>query len=185
VLSGVVWFGQHAPHASTFAPIYGSTTTLAPSYTKGTIYQFSRESSWWAACAVENYAEKMYNVISVEIKAEQKLLETTGQQAIAKMDAQALSVFKAKGGDVKSGVVAERATIPTAAELAVKDLLTEWTVKWGEHVTSSWWALFERCLTKYRDGFILQHHYPPSTLKPVFYPAWYSHALALALALSC
>jgi dipeptidase len=51
-ISAIAWFGQHAPHASTFTPFYGSSRALPPSYQRGSIYKFSRDSSWYNAISL-------------------------------------------------------------------------------------------------------------------------------------
>ena len=37
----MVWFGQHAPHTSTFVPLYGAIKEMPKSYAVGSIYKAS------------------------------------------------------------------------------------------------------------------------------------------------
>jgi dipeptidase len=48
-LAGLVWFGEDAPHATCFTPLYLSQESYAQGFTHGTMAAYDEDSAWWAA----------------------------------------------------------------------------------------------------------------------------------------
>ncbi len=74
-VGGVLWFGEDAPHATVYMPIYAGVTSLPNSLAVQNRYQYSRDSAWWAFDFVENWANLSYSYMIKDIKAKQAQYE--------------------------------------------------------------------------------------------------------------
>ena len=74
-LGGVAWYGQSSPHGSVYVPFSCAQHSVPPSYLIGKESNFTTASSWWAFDFVNNWSYLRYNVISPDIKREQKRLQ--------------------------------------------------------------------------------------------------------------
>jgi dipeptidase len=55
-----IWFGNHAPHGTCYAPVYAAVSHIPDSYQRGSLHAFDQDSAWWIFAAVANYAERAY-----------------------------------------------------------------------------------------------------------------------------
>ena len=57
---GVVWFGQYAPHASQYVPIYMGGSKVPAAFATGSLFKFDPASSYWIHAAIGNWADRLY-----------------------------------------------------------------------------------------------------------------------------
>lgn len=69
LLKGRVWMAHYAPHVSVYVPMYATQSAIPPPYMKGSLYEFTRESAYWAFATVGNWGEKWFRYTFPEIKA--------------------------------------------------------------------------------------------------------------------
>jgi dipeptidase len=154
-IGGVLWYGVDDTYTTCYAPLYCSIDSLPPSYTQGSIREFSWDSAWWIFNLVANYAGLRYSYMTPEILAVQQELEghfISVQPAVEK----------------------------TALDLAGKDpalmrrYLTDYSVSRAEMVVSRWQELGTHLITKYNDGYVKdaegepqQTGYPEEWLKDI------------------
>lgn len=146
---GVSWFASHTPHASVFAPAYTSASTkVARSYVVDKTKSVDRESLFWAATAVSNWAYgSNFKMAIQDIRAAQEKLEAPNIELAEKL------VF---------APAAEHNGLLEAA--AQRDL-------------SGWWDTFFELMGKYNDGYVITHKKDGSVdSTAVGYPEWYLKA---------
>lgn len=146
---GVVWFASHTPHASVFAPAFTSSATEVPrSYVVDKTKSVDRDSLFWAANAVSNWAfGTMFSHAIKDIRAEQVKLEAPLFELAQKL-------------------------VTTPASMHNK-LLADTAAK----MHSAWWDMFFFLMGKYNDGYIISHGADGSvTSTAVGYPSWWLEA---------
>ena len=162
-IGGILWFAHHSPHTSLFVPLYTATTRLPSTYTRGTIFQLSRDSAWWSYAAVSNYCEKQYMYIHLDIEEQQYRYENDAVVITHTIDKQANELLS---NDKNHNI---------------KQLITEFTVNNGDTATRRWWQLLDYLMTKYRDGQRMVAFEPPVRALPLFYPVqWLQQTLYYA-----
>jgi len=134
-VGGVLWFGEDAPHATVYMPIYAGVTSLPKSLAVQNRYQYSRDSAWWAFDFVENWANLSYSFMIKDIKAKQAQYE---------------GEFLAMQGPVEAAAAAMYATNPALA----KAYLTRYTSDSINRVVSEWWNFADELVAKYNDGYL-------------------------------
>jgi dipeptidase len=151
-IGGVLWFGEDAPHATVYMPIYAGTTELPASLAVESRFEFSRNSAWWAFNFVENWSNLSYSYIIQDIKARQAKYE---------------GEFFAMQSAVEGAAAALYAQNPDLA----KTYLTRYTNDSINRVVSGWWSFADELVAKYGDGYIWSKTkgYPEDWLKFVNY----------------
>lgn len=146
---GVTWFAPHTPHASVFAPAFTSAATKVPrSYVVDKMKSVDRESLYWAANAVSNWAFGSNFALAIkDIHAAQKKLETPFFQLAEEL--------------VTAPVSSQNRLIEDIAGIA----------------HSEWWDTFFDLMGKYNDGYVITHAEDGSpTSTAVGYPSWWLKA---------
>jgi dipeptidase len=134
-IGGVLWFGEDAPHATVYMPIYAGVTAVPKSLGIQNRYAFSRDSAWWAFDFVENWANLSYSYIIKDIKAKQAQYE---------------GEFFAMQGPVEAAAAAMYKTDPALA----KSFLTRYTNDAVNRVVGEWWNFADELVAKYNDGYL-------------------------------
>ena len=155
-VGGVLWYGVDDTYLTCYFPLYCGITELPPSYTVGSIKQFSWDSGWWVFNLVSNYANLKYDTITPDIIAVQKELETKFLALQAPVEKTATDLIR---------------TDPVLAQR----YLTDYSVSQAESVTTRWKKLATDIFTKYNDGYIRGDD---GTYPNVGYPeGWLRHVL--------
>jgi dipeptidase len=146
---GVVWFASHTPHASVFTPAFTSAATVVPrSYVVDKTMSVDRQSLYWAASAVSNWAfGSMFKYAIQDIRRAQNKLEEPNFRL-----AEILATVPAETHNLLLAEAAER-------------------------VHAGWWDTFFELMGKYNDGYIIQHNADGSfTSTAMGLPAWWLKA---------
>ena len=151
-IGGVLWFGEDAPHATVYMPIYAGVTALPKSVTVQNRYQFSKDSAWWAFDFVENWANLSYSYIIKDIQEKQKKFEDE---------------FFAMQGPIETAAVAMYNKDPQLA----KSFLTNYSSDCINRVVNEWWNFASELIAKYNDGYLWYKTkgYPDEWLEAVQY----------------
>ncbi|MGE5509500.1 MAG: dipeptidase [Chitinophagales bacterium] len=134
-IGGVAWFAEDAAHTSTYIPLYAGITAVPASFTVGCRATYDRNAAWWAYNFVENWANLKWSYMIKDIQAVQKQFES---EAFAMQP------------------VVEKA----AKELYDKDpalakkFLTNYSCDVANRTTAAYWALGDRLMAKYSDGYV-------------------------------
>jgi len=147
---GVTWFAPHTPHATVFAPAITSAATAVPrSYVCDATKSVDRESLFWAASAVSNWAfGSMFSYAIKDVRAAQAKLEAPNFILAEKL--------RTAPASEHNGLL---------AEAAARDL-------------SGWWDTFFELMGKYNDGYIITHAKDGSfTADTPGYPSWWLEAV--------
>lgn len=147
-VGGVFWYAMDNPHTCVFVPLYTTITELPPSYTRGSLQQFSRDSAWWAFNFVANYANLRYSHMIKEIQAVQERIEDLQFALQPAIEQTALNLLR---------------TDPSR----IAPFLTRWCVSNAETAVQDWWKLADHLITKYNDGYIKDENGRP---REVGYP---------------
>ncbi len=136
-IGGVLWFGPDAPHGTIYMPIYCGVTSLPESLQIRDIFEFSRDSAWWAFDFVENFANLAWSYMIEDIRAHQA--EYEGE-------------FFAMQPAIESAAAQLYATDPA---LAVT-FLTNYTADVVNRTVAGQWAFADMLVAKYNDGYVWQ-----------------------------
>lgn len=147
---GIVWFAPHTPHASIFTPVWTSAAPeVARPYVVDAKLSVDRESLYWAANAVSNWAfGSMFSHAILDIRAAQAAWEPQAE------------------------ALAEKLRLASPSEHT--KLLADFAAK----VHAGWWDLFWSLMGKYNDGYVVTHAKDGSvTSTAVGYPSWWLKAV--------
>lgn len=147
---GVVWWAPHTPHASVFAPAWTSVATSVPrSYTVDKTKSVDRQSLFWAASAVSNWAfGTNFKKAILDIRQAAKKLEAVTLEA---------------GNNLK------KESQEDSHNKVLGDVASE--------TLSGWWDFFFELMGKYNDGYVVTHAKDGSvTSTAVGYPSWWLKA---------
>jgi len=166
-MGGVVWFGNHAPHATVYTPFYSAASSVPEPYQIGSLFKLNHKSAWWAFCAVANWAERMYMHIIGDIQAEYTKIEDAEFKNLEKVEKRALSIYEHSKHPEKEKEVKEMWRV-----------LDEFTSDNANQVVEAWWDLFYRLIAKYHDGYRLSDpHAARINLQKLFFPRWWLEAI--------
>eukprot|EP00744_Colponema_vietnamica_P004270 GILI01006413.1.p1 GENE.GILI01006413.1~~GILI01006413.1.p1 ORF type:complete len:687 (+),score=216.12 GILI01006413.1:187-2247(+) len=150
-LGGLVWLAMDAPHTSVFVPFLAGAEDTAPSFQRGFLKKFSRESAWWAFDFVSNWADLKYSYMIQDIRPEQSRLETRSLEMLKSVEASAQPLIEA--GKTQDALA----------------LITKACSDNAEQIVADWWNLADYLIAKYNDGFV---NLP--TIRSVGYPEWWA-----------
>ena len=135
-IGGVVWLAQDNVATSIYIPVYCSVTDLPASYkTPGRPNGYTTESAWWAfnrlgTLTAQRWGDMRHDVDDVWNPWQKELFE-----AQKDFEAKALELYNEKKPEK---------TI---------ELLTGYTIKWGDKVVKKAWDLGDFLWTKYDELF--------------------------------
>lgn len=140
---GVCWYAPDVSYTSCFVPFLSKVSQLPKTYQIGDPQAFSRDAAWWAFDFVANWMrlnfQRMYQV---DIQPLQNALESAQATLLQEWDAKSAA-----------GVTPE--------------VLTQWCSDNAETVVARWWALADRLIAKYSDGYVNPKPSKPQNSGPV------------------
>jgi len=134
-IGGCFWYGVDDNYTNVYMPLYCSMTRVPPSYSFGSIKEFSFESAFWVFNLVANWAYTKYSFMLKDIQPVQQELENKFFAVQPAIEQAALTLYK------------------TDKKLAV-DFLTNYSVNEAEAVVDRWQELWKSLVVKYNDGYI-------------------------------
>ncbi len=134
-IGGIYWYGIDNPYTSVFIPLYSSITKIPPSYQRGSIRKYTRDSAWWTFNFVSNYANLRYSYMIKDVKKVQKELEDYEFILSEHIDKIAGDFLKNRPD-------------------FVSEFLNRYCVDNAENVVRRWRDLGDYLVSKYNDGYI-------------------------------
>lgn len=134
-VGGVTWYGLDDTYFTCWTPLYCGIDAVPPSYARGGMDHYTRDSAWWTFNFVSNFTMLRYSDMITDVQAVQSALE-----------GEALAL--------------QPAVEKTAKELFESDpalmrrYLTDYSVSRAEMVAERWTELGDFLVTKYNDGYI-------------------------------
>jgi dipeptidase len=127
---GICWFAPDVSYTSCFVPFPVKAIQLPMSYQIGDPQQFSRDAAWWAFDFVNNWSRLNFQrMCKTDIQPLQNSLEKAQTILLEKWDHKCLG-----------GITPEE--------------LTQLSNDNANEVVKTWWALADRLIAKYSNGFI-------------------------------
>ncbi|GMH76765.1 hypothetical protein TrST_g11386 [Triparma strigata] len=154
-VAGVMWYSQYQPSAGAYAPLYSSMEKLPEMYTRGSLYEYTEESSFWKFCTVGNYAQLAWKYIYPNIKAKQQELEESFFKAQKEIDEKAVKLVNEGKRD------------------EAIQLLTKFSTDSAETIFDEWGKLLHYLFAKYHDGYTNILDEPEFRAVEFFYPRWW------------
>lgn len=126
---GICWYGADVAYTTCFVPFPTRILDLPVAYQTGDPQVFSRTSAWWAFDFVANWARLNYRrMCTADILPLQRQLEVKGRAVLDEWD------------ERFGGADAEGLTAACAAHAG--------------DVANAWWAMADRLIAKYSDGYV-------------------------------
>jgi dipeptidase len=153
---GHIWFGQYAPHASGYVPVYVAGEHVPPSLASGSLYAYDEDVSYWVHAAVGNWADRFFILTIDSIRALQNKLEGELHTSLPALEAAAAALFS------------------TGDDAAANELLQDFSHAASFRDTKEWRDFFYFMITKFKDGQRIDDFHA-ETLAPTsfFYPRWW------------
>jgi dipeptidase len=142
-VGGVIWYGLDDTYFSCYIPLYCGIDDIPPSFTVGSIWEFSWDSAWWIFNLVANFSNLRYCQMRSDIQAVQSELE---DELIALQPAVDMTAGRLYQQDRE---------LMTA-------YLTDFCRAHGERTVSRWRELAENMIRKYNDGYTQKEPGRPS-----------------------
>lgn len=154
-VAGVMWFSQYHPASGAYAPLYSSSSTTPKMYQRGSLYEYSEDSSFWKFCTVGNYAQLAWKYIYPDVFSKQQEVEDKFVASVATSDAAATALMK-------EGKRSEAVEVMTNfSHAAAGTIFTEWH------------SLLHGLFAKYHDGYIAITSSDVFDASEFFYPRWW------------
>jgi dipeptidase len=154
-IGGIFWYGHDAPHGTVYVPFYGAQTYIPKSYLNCKESEFSRDCTWWAFNFVNNWIGLRYNAMIVDVKAAYTKLEEDAFERQHSVEERILKFLKKKKDMIEA--------------------IDKYTNDFAERVTKEWWALGDKLISKYSDGYMVTGELP-SEMRAIGYPEWWLRA---------
>jgi len=134
-IGGVVWLAFDNVATSIYVPLYCGINDVAQPYkTPGRINGFSRDSAWWAFNRASTLAAQRWGDMRKDVEAVWKPLQAELFAKQPEIEQQAWELYKKNPGKAR-------------------ELLTQYSMKWGEKVVKAAWQLGDDLWTKYDEKF--------------------------------
>ncbi|GMF39497.1 unnamed protein product [Phytophthora fragariaefolia] len=151
-----LWFGQYAPHATTYTPVFVQASEIPKQLSRGSLYAFDRDSSFWIHALVGNWAARFYSYAIPFVKRVQDEVESHAEGTLNSVVVEAAQ-RKRNGG------------VP-----ALVDFLTKESEKFSQRAHSASADLFDYLVTAFHDGYQVSNFYAKMlTVQSIFYPKWW------------
>ncbi|KAA6329376.1 Dipeptidase A [termite gut metagenome] len=136
-IGGVLWFGVDDANMTVFTPVYCCTNKIPSCYARGgaDYITFSWDSSFWIFNWVANMVYPRYNLMINDVRAHQKSLEDTFNEAQEGIEIAATKIYAQNKEEAKT-------------------FLTNYTNMTAQNTYASWKHLGEYLIVKYNDGVI-------------------------------
>lgn len=154
--NGYIWFGQYAPHATTYAPVFTKVAKVPEHYTRGSLYALDRESSFWIHALVGNWAARYYTYAHPYVAKVQDDVEALAERLQADVIRHAEKVKLEHG------------------EQAFVEFLTTQSAEFAEQAHNASVDLFDHLVTSFHDGYqVTNFNAAMLTVRSLFYPKWF------------
>lgn len=138
-VGAMVWIAQYKPSTSTYVPMYVGATDVPQPYRIGSLFTYTKSSTYWSFSAVGNWMAKARRYIYPDVVAAQLTLETPLLENQFDLEAHATSLVEA--GDCEGAA----ALLTSVSDTAAQDALTTYQ------------DMFELFISKYHDGYVMDH----------------------------
>ncbi|DBA03333.1 TPA: hypothetical protein N0F65_004610 [Lagenidium giganteum] len=154
--NGLIWFGQYAPHATSYTPVYAKVTEVPTVLATGSLFAFNRSSSFWMHAIVGNWASRFYKYAHPYVETMQTQLEDAGIKAQTAVQQQAAQIKQSKGED------------------EMVQFLTRQSDEAATRTHDKFAQLFETLVTVFHDGYRMTN-FDGDRIRanPLFYPKWW------------
>ncbi|MEA4884495.1 MAG: C69 family dipeptidase [Clostridia bacterium] len=142
-IGGVIWFGEDAPHSTTYVPFYCGATSVPKSFAIGRRDVLDKGAAWWAFNYVSNFADLKYSYMIKDIQEAAGKFENEAYQMQPVIEKVAADLYKVD------------------PKLAI-EYLTSYSNANADRVVAAYWQLADKLAVKYQDGYM--------NLKTVGYP---------------
>lgn len=144
-VGGILWFGPHCPQTTVFAPFPAHMSRVPYAYEQGHQNVLDKATAFWAHRSLAQLVDNKYQYAIQVVSSEFERLEKESMQLQAKWDKRWDPAYPEYG------------------------LLSEEYAANAEGILKAWWALFDRLLFKYADGWDNE----PQLGGAIGYPAWW------------
>jgi dipeptidase len=149
-IGGLAWFAEDDPKTSCFVPFYGGIITVPECYQTGRRDVFDKKSAWWAFDFVSNWSNLRFSLMSEDIEKVYSDFENSFFNLQASVEARAQTLYKENPA-------------------ACREYLTKYSNETARRVVNDWWALADKLIVKYNDGYI---NTPGETKAPGYPKEW-------------
>jgi len=153
---GHIWFGQYAPHASGYVPVYVGADEIPAPLATGSLYGYDETVSYWVHAAVGNWADRFFVLTIGSIQELQDKLEGELHATLPVLEEAATGLFTLGKDD------------------AANELLQDYSHVASFRDTEEWHSFFHFLIAKFKDGQRIDDFHA-ETLAPTsfFYPRWW------------
>ena len=137
-VGGIVWYGAHAAHGTTFVPVAVGMSVVPDCLAYGWQGVYNATTAFWANRNVENLAQAKFSYMIEDIREVQNALESNAQKLVDELSQK----FSASAS--------RSAHLDTAATEELTSALTSNALKAVERYTT----LLQELQFKYADGYI-------------------------------
>jgi hypothetical protein len=148
---GILWFSLYQPSAGAYVPLMSSATEVPAMYTKGSLFSYSPDSTWWKFCAVGNYIQLAWNKMNPVVVEKQNELEGGFAEAVKKI------TEEVKDMDDEKAV----------------EKLTQFSKSAGQAVFDAWGTLLTDLIGTFHDGYHMDPSDKDIKMNEFFYPRWW------------
>lgn len=182
-VGAMAWFGQYAPHASAFVPVYVAAQAVPPALSGGSLFRYDPQTLFWSFAAVGNFMRLNYRYMARDVAAARERTERVARDVQAEKEKAAADLlgaadsaenaFSRYTGDAIAGFVDDIARSRAAA------LLQEYTDEVVQATLDEWNALLPALIAKYHDGYVMHPSKPGADpvdgiyMEALFYPKWW------------
>ncbi len=159
VIGGILWFGTDDAATSYITPIYTNTARVPDCFKvgNGDILTYSETSSFWINNRISNACYKMYDQMAPFVRERIDAFENDQLELVHLNDNDALDLYKvaaekASARAQKRGEIYDPKEDTGDAFLAVKRLLTKYSVSTAQQQFKDWSELERTLLVKFIDG---------------------------------
>ena len=124
-------------------------------YSRGTLYEYSEESSFWKFCTVGNYIQLAWKYMFPDVQGKQQQLEKEFMEGLGDVDEKAAKLI----GEGKM-------------EKAVK-LMTDYSNGTADTIFDAWGKLLHMLFAKFHDGYQSLTSTSTFDAAEFFYPRWW------------
>jgi dipeptidase len=164
-IGALVWYTQYAPSVSSYIPLYVASESPPAAFTRGSLFQYDSQSSWWSFSIVGNWAARFYSYAMTDVIEVQQELEKSHFSSVRQLDISASKLLD-KYHASKEGTK------------YVTKLLTDFTLLKGSETVLAYRDLWHKLVTKYHDGYVAKDIDSPTiNMYSMFYPKWWLEAV--------
>jgi dipeptidase len=158
-VGGILWFGVDDTYSTVYSPMYCGISRVPESFAtgNGSMMEFSDSSAFWVFNQVSNFAYSRYNLMIPHIREKQAGLEKQYLTETKEIDEKAAGLYMKNKEDALQ-------------------LITEYSVRTGNHTVREWKKLYRYLFTRYMDGNVktyVEGQQNPELEQPGYSEEWY------------